>query len=313
MKQFLKTKTITHNLMAFTGFKSVLVFSALVDGPKSYKELTEIVHSHPYLKEKISVDSLRIYINTLQSIGCQIEKSKIDGITKFFIINHPFNLRFDDKQIKSILKIYNAISKSIEVEDLVSLQQFFDKISNYVENEKLKIKLKNLSPLNNIDKTLIDNLVKHARDNSEIVVSYNSANSGIKNITIIIDKVYINNGKLYISGFNSEYNDYSSFLVSKIIKIVSINLKNKTLDVPQLTVGYKYENDYGEKLELISEETLIKSEGNVDFVEIKSKNKFDIMQRIMILSRKCTVLYPEDFRNFIIANLKKMKEGYFEK
>ena len=50
-----------------------------------------------------------------------------------------------------------------------------------------------------------------------------------------------------------------------------------------------------------------------DQFEITSKSKFELVQRIMFLSKKCKVLYPKDFKSDIIATLKKMKEGYLEK
>ena len=59
MKEFLKTNTVTYNLMSFTGFKSLLIFSLLLDGAKSYNELQEILENHPYLHETVSFDTLR--------------------------------------------------------------------------------------------------------------------------------------------------------------------------------------------------------------------------------------------------------------
>ena len=73
MKEFLKTNTITYNLMSFTAFKSILLFSLLVDGPKSYEEIQEYMANHEYLHEKISIDTLRIYFNSLREIGCKME------------------------------------------------------------------------------------------------------------------------------------------------------------------------------------------------------------------------------------------------
>ncbi len=311
MKEFLKTNTITYNLMSFTGFKSIIIFSLLVDGPKSYEDLQSYLKNHEYLREEVSFDTLRIYLNSLREIGCKIVRKNVDGVTKYAIDSHPFKLNFNDKQVKSIIKIYRAISKSIEVSDLMALSQFFEKISAYVANETLKQKLQKISPLNNINPELVKELMVHAQNNSEISISYNSSNSGCtKNIVILVDKLSINNGKLYISGYNSIKKTYSSFLVSKIAAITNVNTHNKTLEVPELTVGYEYINETNDELELLSCEKIIKTEGNKSIIEITSKNKFEIMQRVMSHSSKCKVLYPEDFRDYIISNLKKMKEGY---
>ena len=95
MKEFLKTNTVTYNLMSFTGFKSLLIFSLLLDGAKSYNELQEILENHPYLHETVSFDTLRIYLNSLREIGCKIVRKNDNGITRYAIDSHPFELKFE--------------------------------------------------------------------------------------------------------------------------------------------------------------------------------------------------------------------------
>lgn len=313
MKEFLKTNTITYNLMSFTAFKSVLIFTFLLEGPKSYEEMQKFFADHEYLHETVSIDTLRIYLNSLREIGCEITKKTKGGITRYSIASHPFLLKFDDKQIKGLIKVYKAISKNIDVTDLLALQHFFEKISQYIENEDLKIKIRNISPLNNIEPQLISDLIKYAQNNTEITVYYNSANSGKKNITILVDKIYVNNGKLYISGINSENDTYSSFLANKIIKINSVNLNEKTLKTPEMTVGYKYIKDFNENVELLDNEKIIEEHENYLIIEITSKSRFEITQRIMSHALKCKVLYPVDYQKYIVTTLKKIKEGYLEK
>ena len=72
MKEFLKTNKVTYNLMSFTGFKSIIIFSLLLEGPKSYQELRTAIENHEYLHESVSIDTLRIYLNSLRKIGCKI-------------------------------------------------------------------------------------------------------------------------------------------------------------------------------------------------------------------------------------------------
>ena len=313
MKEFLKTNTITHNLMSFTGFKSILIFKLLLDGPKSYEELKWFIENHEYLNETISKDTLRIYLNSLRKVGCNISKNNIDGVIKYSIDNHPLQISFSDKQIKSILKVFKAISKSIDVDDLISLQQFFNKISEHVSNEDLKIKLKNISPLNNINPELIKELMVYARQNAEITVSYASPNSGTKNITILVDKLLINNGKLYVCGINSEHANYASFLVTRILSVVNVNINKKSLEIPEFVVGYEYTKEDNVNFELLPNEKIIKVEGNKYYIELTSKDKFGTIQRLMYHAGNCKVLYPESIKNEVISNFKKMKEGYLGK
>ena len=85
------------------------------------------------------------------------------------------------------------------------------------------------------------------------------------------------------------------------------------MEAPETTVCYRYNRGQDEHLELLENEKLIKTENNNDFIEMTSRNKFEIMQRVLSLSAKCTVLHPEYFKKSVISELKKMKEGYLEK
>lgn len=299
--------------MSFTAFKSMIIFSLLLDSPKSYKEIQEYLKNHEYIKEQLSVDALRIYFNSLKQIGCEISKINEDSTVKYAITSHPFQLRFNDKQVKNIIKVYKAISKSIEVSDLIALQNFFNKISQYVQNEDLKLKLKNISPLSNIDSKLVSNLINYANNNTELTIYYNSPVSGKKNITVLADKVCVDNSKLYLYGVSSEYKNYSKFLVSRIIKIISVNLVTKSMTSPEITVGYSYTKNDTEDFELLPNEKIISENDKNLQIEITSRNKLEIVQRIMYLSPSCKVLYPTEFKGEIISVLKKMKEGYLEK
>ena len=74
MKEFLKNQTITYNLMSFTGYKALILFSLLSEGPKSYREICDYFVNKTYLKESISIDTLRVYINSLKRIGCEVKR-----------------------------------------------------------------------------------------------------------------------------------------------------------------------------------------------------------------------------------------------
>ncbi len=313
MKRFMETNTVTHNLMSFSGFKSLLIFSMLVESPKTYEEIRHAIETNEYIKETCSVDTIRIYMNTLKQVGCNIKKNYQGRTVRYYIDSHPFELKVSDAQVKSILKIYKAISKSIEISDYLALKELFDKLLPYISNEQLKEKLQNLSPIGHINSGLIKDLMKYCQNNTEITILYNAKNSGVKKeIDIISDKMNIYNGKLYLCGYNSEYKNYGEFLVSHIIKIISVNLESPKLSSPELTVRYEYYKDKNEKFEIGPDEKIIEENKNCVVVEITSQNKFAIMQRILFHANKCKVISPSSYQEEIISLLKKMKEGYIE-
>jgi len=314
MKRFMETNTVTHNLMSFSGFKAMLIFSMLVKSPKTYNEIKLALENNEYLKETVSTDTVRIYMNSLKHAGCNIKKIHDGRIVKYYIDSHPFELKITDAQVKSIIKVYKAISKSIEISDFLVLNEFFEKILPYILNEDLKSKLRSISPINNIDVQLIRALMNYVKNNTEITVLYNAKSSGKKKeIDIVADKMNILNGKLYLGGYNSEYQNYSEFLVSNIIKIVSVNLHSPKLISPEFCVRYEYFKDKNEQLQLLETETIIEETESKIILEIKSRNKFIIMQRILSHASKCRVLSPENYKEEIISLLKSMKEGYIEK
>ena len=312
MKQFMKTNRITHNLMSFTGFKSIYIFSLLLEGPKNYKQLQKAIEEHEYLKETISIDAIRIYINSLKKIGCNIESVKKNRENFYYISSHPFELKISDEQAKSILKIYKALSKTIDLKDYIMLQKFIINFAQYITDENLKNKLVSASPINGINPDIIKELTQYTNNKTEITVLYNSSNSGVKNITILADKLYINNGKLYLGGFNSEYENYSGFLVSKIIKIVSVNLNSPTLKTPVFKVRYELYKTDNTVFEPLETEEVVENTKDKLVIDITTKNKFDITQRILYHASKCKVISPKEYQQEIIDCLKRMKEGYID-
>ena len=312
MKNFMETNKITHNLMSFSGFKSLLIFSMLTESPKSYQEIKEALENNEYLKESVSIDTIRIYINSLRLSGCTIKKINYGRKIKYFIDSSPFILKITDNQVQSIIKVFNAISKSIELSDFMILQNFFNKIAPYIANKDLKEQLVNISPFSNINNDLVKDLITYTNKKRCITVLYYSKISGEKEIKIVADKLDIKNGKLYLYGHSSEYNNYSAFLVSDIRRILNVNLDSQSIASAILTVQYEFYKEKNIDFDLQDNEKIIEEFPEKIIVEISSQSKFLITQRILSLTNRCKVLSPQNFQEEIINYLKQMKEKYIE-
>ena len=131
MKEFLKTNTITYNLISFTGFKALIIFSLLLESPKSYDEIIDYFANHDYIKETISIDTIRVYLNSLKRIGCVITKTKRCEGSKYVLVSHPFELTIAPEQIKSISKIYKTISRTIDIDEFESGEELLNSEKNY--------------------------------------------------------------------------------------------------------------------------------------------------------------------------------------
>lgn len=309
MKEFLKTKTVTYNLMSFTGFKALLLFSLLAESPKSYQEISDYFANHPYLNESISIDTLRVYINSLERIGCKIQRTKKAEGSKYVLLSNPFELTINDSQINSIVKVYKAISKNINVEDLIYLENFFNKLAAITKNEKYTETFNKISLLNSINKDILNFLLEACKNQNIIIIKYNSLSSCIKNIEVKAEKLEFTNSKLYLYGTSYEYNQSSSFLVSRIVDMPVVKINADNFEPDELEVIYKI-NLPTKKIILQENEEIISQDNNFTTIKIKNSNKFFITQRIFSYGDSCEVISPKNYKNEIIKTLKEMREIY---
>lgn len=294
--------------MSFTAFKSILLFSYLLEKPRSYEEIRDYFAQHEYLNETISIDTLRVYINSLERVGCEVVRGKKAEGSKYRIVKHPFELKFSDEQVKSIIKVYKMLLKSIEVEELLSLTKFFKKISRGVENLQLKQLLAEISPLNKLNIDILLPLIKACRKNDEITIMYNSPRSGIKQIDLLAENLLVSNNKIYLNGKSPMYTNNASFLVSRIVEPPVVKLE-KTIDLPDESqvVGCEI---YDMHFVPQENDKILQTLDDKLIVEISADNKFYARQRILALGSDCKVLYPESFREDVLSTLKRIKEEY---
>ncbi len=312
MKEFVKTQKVTYNLMSFTGFKSLLIFSLLAEGPKSYEEISQYIYNHPYLREKISIDTLRVYINSLRRLGCEVKRVRgEDKISRYVITKNPFELKLTPEQIQSVIKVYKSIVKTMDINEIVAMEHFFEKIGGYIKNDEFIAEMRKISMLKDIDIKLLEDLIDCCDKKEQIIISYNSPNSGEKDIELTADKIEISNGKIYLYGTGLEYMQYGSFLVSRIYKIKEIKL-NKTIpdNLNNFKIIYELECK-PEKIQLNENEKIIEKQKNKTVIEMNTSNDFLARQRLLEFGPLCTILEPESFKNDFIKLLKDMKAGYY--
>ena len=308
MKEYWINDTVTYNLMSFTAFKSMLIFAALLDGPKTYEEIRDIFLAHKHLHETISIDTLRVYINSLERMGCIIVKSKKSEGSKYKLERHPFELRLTEEQAKSVIKIFKVMLKNITVEELYSITKFFQKISKGMDNNELKETLLNISPLNKVDTEILDILIEACKKHYEIKFTYNSVNfQSQKTVRMLADELFIKNDKIYLQGECAYIENKAQFLVSRIADKPVICAEKTIVPKDKIVIGCEI---YNPDIALADNEKLISQNGSVRKIEITADNIFRAKQRILSLCPDCKVLYPEELKQDIHSTLTKMQEEY---
>lgn len=309
MQEFLTNNTVNCNLMSLTGYRTLVILGLLMESPKSTDEINEYFSNHQYIKEKFSNDTLRIYINSLRAIGCEITRASKINKKKYELLSHPFTYDIPKSQLKSIAKIYKSIYYKIEIEKIVDIENFFRKLILHIKNENTNTFLRNTSVLKNVDKDILDDLLIHCKKKNQIKFTYNSPKSGPKDIEIVADKLSLKSGKLYLWGHNLTHKEYSYFSVEKIIKICSIKLLKSRETFPLTKVIYEIYN-HNDNYILEEDEKIIEKTTETLIIETNSKNEFDVMQRILYMNNNCKVISPEAFKTKLLTKLKAMEKSY---
>ncbi|MCQ2789513.1 MAG: WYL domain-containing protein [bacterium] len=296
MQEFLESNKVTCNLISLTGYRTLVILHALLNEPKSADELNEILYNNQYIKEKFSIDTLRLYLNSLRKVNCDIPKAHKKNGNKYSIISSPFELNISDAEYKALKNLISFISDKIEISELLKIEEFLLKISQNSSSEKTKNLINKLLIINKIDLDLFKELDFHCRNKNKLKILYNSPISNKKYLEILSDKLVVKENRLYLYGYIQEYNEYSKLSVSRILSVNEIKINIHYEEIEEQTVICELKDmDYYPK----QNEEIISADGNKLIIKINSKNEFETIQRIMSFKDKCKILSPENLKEKI--------------
>lgn len=309
MQEFLTNDTVNCNLMSLTGYRTLVILQALMESPKSNDEINDYLFNNKYVKEKFSSDTLRIYINSLRHIGCQIIPANKSNNKKYELVSHPFEYEIPASQLTAILKLYKSLYNKVYIEDLINLENLFKKLASFTKNQNTKAFMENISLFKNVNMSILKDLLIHCKNKNQIILLYNSPKSGEKEIEIMPDKLSFRSEKLYLWGNNFTHDEYSFFAVDRILKICSIKIKKEAKQFPPIKVIYELYN-HNNSYVLENDEKLLERYDNKLLIEVNAKNEFSLMQRILHMTNDCKIVEPIDFKTKILNKLKKMELSY---
>jgi predicted DNA-binding transcriptional regulator YafY len=310
MQEFLKNNVVNCNLMSLTGYRTLILLDALIESPKSLEELNECFLQNQYIKEKFSSDTLRLYINSLRKIGCEITKASKSTKNRYILQSHPFTLDITRSQLLAISKIYKNIYTKISISEIIACENLFQKVSKIIGSPKAIGYLQNLSVLKNIDINLLKTLMAYARRKNEINFLYSSPNSGDIEVCMATDKLAFKSKKLYLCGYSSLHDDYAYLRVDRIKKILSVSLKNENKETKVFKVVFTIasKNEYIP----LEDETVISKTEDKYTVEKSAKSKFRLVQDMLFRVNECEIIEPADIKSEILQKLKEMEGLYNE-
>ena len=304
IKYFDKNKQIS-----LTGSRAMVLLIALIEGPKNFDEIKEFMLGCGVVNREYSIDTIRIDLNTLKAIGCEITKATKTNNHKYKLLDHPFYLRLSQNELNVLKSAYAIVASYASPETLLEYHKLFNKLAEQEKDEKIKEELYGISILKGENIELIEELVSDETKKNVVKILY-SKGSTKENIEydVTVEKLGIRSGRLYLYCYNHTLNSRSFLNVSRIESVLT-KMFDRTSNVGfDSIVHFKLKNYQSHELE--ENEYIIEEDEDSALIEGRYYNDFIAIQRMLFLASDCTVLAPDDIRTTVINKLKGMRALY---
>ena len=302
--------------ISITAFRILSILNILLKEPLSDDDINKKLQENIEGARNLSNDTICIYINTLRSLGCEILRPSKNTGYKYVLKTHPFKLNLSIDEINTIIEIRKYISTlgnwklAVEIDDLFN--QIFDTINSESKKIFLSVKKAVLCREVNIENILPElNLIeKYCAQNTDIMLIYNSPNSGEKEICLNAEKLTLENSSFYLWGYNYELDETLYLRLDRIKSIKVINIKGKSKSSKGFDVKYKLTGGSIFSFVPSESEKILEKNDTELIIQAKVKNKFKFIQNALSYGADCTVISPENIRKEMISKLKMMAEIY---
>jgi predicted DNA-binding transcriptional regulator YafY len=302
--------------ICITAFRILSILNSFLKEPLSDDDINQKLQENIEGYKNLSKDTVCIYINTLRAIGCEILRPSKNNGYKHVLKSHPFKLNLSRDEINTIIEIRKYISTlgdwklAIEIDDL--LNQIFNFTNPESKNFFLDLKKTILCREVNIENILPElNLIeKYCNQNKDIMLIYNSPNSGEKEIYIKAEKLTLENGSFYVWGYNYELNQTLYLRLDRIKSIKVVNIREKNKNNISFEVKYKLTGSSAFSFVPSKSDNILNKNDAGLVIQSKVVNKFKFIQDVLSYGPDCTVISPENIRKEVISRLKLMSEAY---
>ena len=297
--------------ISLTGARAIVLLGLLIEAPRSLEEIRDAFVQMKLMSGDNSDDIIRIDMNTLKIMGCEISRSCARTNYKYELLNHPFLLDISKEEINVIKKAYKIAKEDADIDLLFHYDSLFTKLASFVKENEVKEDILGLSPLKYYDIDLLKQLAKDCRLNNSIQINYKSPvskSASAKNI--IAQKIVLKNDKLYLLCHNLDKDEASMFNIKRINSVIS--RENGSSSIPEnKSVKVKFLLKRFTVAGILENEKIIESNTNgSSVIEGDYHNEFIAIQRILSFGPACTVIEPENIKQKVIEKLLSMREVY---
>lgn len=296
------------NQISLTGTRALVLLGLLIVAPRSLDEIRQAFIDANIMEESHSNDIIRIDINTLKIMGCEISRASAKTDYKYVLGNHPFTLKVTNDELNSLKKAYKKVKETKNFQLLLDYDTLFKKLAQRCEPETGEWLL-GISDLRRYNIQLVKDLMNDCRQERVLSLVYKSPTTKKdEEKEVVAQKLIMQSDKVYLYCYDINKKKPLVLNLRRIKSILARKLQKGGVE-PKLT-KIKFHLK-GNGIETVSEEeTIVEKSADGIVVEGTYYTEFLAVQRILSFGSDCTVLEPEGFKDTIISKLKEMRKLY---
>ena len=295
--------------ISLTGLRALVLLGLLANEPHSLEEIRRKFLELNIIEDDSSTDIIRIDMNTLRNMGCEISRADKSTDNKYRLGKHPFSLNITPDEINVLRRAYRKITKNCDIVTLLNYDSLFRKLASNVSDNDIKETLYGLSILKSYKIENIRKYLNYCENNYVLNLLYKSpVHKDDIEMEIFAQNLINKNDKIYLYGESTKESKAVTLNIKRIKKVLSAVKSSKNLHLKPFNVTFKLLGHTKEELE--STERILNGHGDEFIIQGEYHNSFVAAQRILSFGASCTVLEPTEFRENIIETLKRMREVY---
>lgn len=298
------------NQISLTGVRGIVLAGLLITAPRSLEEIRKAFIELNIMEDENSDDILRIDLNTLKIMGCEISRASAKTDFKYVLGKHPFAFKIDDEELNVLKRAYGQAKTRVDLAGILAYDDLFRKIASRVCDEDKKEALLGISALKHYDIQMIKDLMLDCSQGRTLNLIYKKTAAGEEKKVVVAQKLVFQSDKVYLYGYDLEKKESIVLLVNKIKSVISREIEKVNIEPNVVKVCFNI--DASALPNLQDGEVVVEETGDKFAIEGHYHNEFLAVQRILSFGAKCVVTQPAEFKNTIITKLKEMRESYGE-
>ncbi len=297
------------NQISLTGMRALVLLGMLMKAPRTFEEIRNTFIELNIMEPEHSDDIIRIDLNTLRTMGCDITKANSKTNYRYVLLKHPFELNITKEEVALVKKVYKRLKDNVSIETLIEFDTLFNKLAEYVFDKEVQESLYGISALKEFKIKELRELLDDCRKNNIITILYQKPSSKEQSRKeVLAQELVYKNDKIYLYGYDINKKESVTLNLRRIISVISRTFGGQDVSTPACRVKFFLTSFGINKPE--KNEVILEKHDNGYLVEGVYHNDFIACQRILSFGSHCTVLEPENFRELIIEKLKQMREIY---